>query len=36
VERWKTRWKEKNFNLAEVREQQLNPIVEGDDEHACN
>jgi hypothetical protein len=26
----------KNLNLAEVREQQLNSIVEGDDEHACN
>jgi len=26
----------KKLNLAEVREQQLNSVVEGDDEHACN
>ena len=36
VESWKTRWKGKILNLAEVREQQLNSTVEGDDEHDCN
>ena len=36
VERWKIWWKEKILSLAEVREQQLNPNVEGDDEHTCN